>query len=118
MPGGHDERRESDRIPILGELHGEIMVFEPMTVKEIALDGVQVETRMPLQIDSVHDLRLTLGEHSVVVKGRVVHCTLTDMDQDVVTYRSGLELVDTSARVEAVIQEFLESIKTRRRAGV
>lgn len=112
------EKRESERIPILGELQGEVMVFEPMAVKEIARGGVQVETRMPLHLNSLHDVRLTLGERSVIVKGRVVHCRISDVDQDVVTYRSGLEFIEPSERIEAAIEEFLESIKASRRAGV
>ena len=30
-----DEKRERERIEILGELHGEVMVFHPMSIKEI-----------------------------------------------------------------------------------
>lgn len=111
------EKRDTDRIPILGELRGEIMVFEPMAIKEISGGGAQVDTRFPLQIDSLHDLRLTLGEQSVVVKGRVAHCRISDVDQDVVMYRSGIEFVEPAARVQAVILNFLDAIKAGRRAG-
>ena len=110
------EKRDTDRVSILGELVGEIMVFEPMAIKEISRGGAQIETRFPLQIDSLHDLRLTLGDRSVVVKGRVVHCRISDVDQDIVMYRSGVEFVEASDRVEAVIFDFLEAIKTGRRA--
>jgi hypothetical protein len=112
-----DEKRESQRVPILGELHGEVMVFEPMIITEMARDGMQVETRMPLQIDSLHDLRLTLGDRSVIVKGRVAHCSIADVDRDVVTYRSGVEFVEMSDRIDAVILGFLDSLKSKR-AGV
>lgn len=110
------EKRDTDRVSILGELGGEIMVFEPMAIKEISRGGAQIETRFPLQIDSLHDLRLTLGDRSVVVKGRVAHCRISDVDQDIVMYRSGLEFIETSERVEDAILEFLEAIKTGRRA--
>jgi hypothetical protein len=110
------EKRDTDRVSILGELVGEIMVFEPMAIKEISRGGAQIETRFPLQIDSLHDLRLTLGDRSVVVKGRVAHCRISDVDQDIVMYRSGMEFVEASERVEEVILDFLEAIKTGRRA--
>lgn len=110
------EKRDTDRVSILGELVGEIMVFEPMAIKEISRGGAQIETRFPLQIDSLHDLRLTLGDRSVVVKGRVAHCRISDVDQDIVMYRSGLEFIETSERVEEVILDFLDAIKTGRRA--
>jgi hypothetical protein len=110
------EKRDTDRIPILGELGGEIMVFEPMAIKEISRGGGQIETRFPLQLNSLHDLRLTLGDRSVVVKGRITHCRITDVDQDIVMYRSGLEFIEPSEHVEEVIVEFLDSIRAGRRA--
>lgn len=108
------DKRTGDRVPILGELQGEIMVFQPMTIREIGRGGASVETRAPLHLNSLHDLRLTLGERSLVLKGRVVHCRISDVDQDIVTYRSGLEFIEPSERVSAVIDEFLESVKTDR----
>src|ERR671936_3184495 len=104
MPGA--DKRDSERILILGELHGEVMVFQPMAVKDISRGGAQVETAFPLQLDSLHDFRLTLGEQSVVVKGRVAHCSISDVDQDVVMYRSGIEFIELSERVYAAIAEF------------
>src|SRR5687768_13417950 len=110
------DSREDERIQILGELHGEIMVFQPMAIKEISRGGAQVETAFPLQLDSLHELRLTLGDRSVVVKGRVVHCSITDVDQELVTYRSGIEFIEPSERVHSVITEFIDAIKDGRRA--
>jgi hypothetical protein len=112
-----DDKRDTERIPILGELHGEVMVFQPMAIKEISRGGAQVETTFPLQLDSLHDFRLTLGDRSVVVKGRVAHCSISDVDQELVTYRSGIEFIEPSERVYAVITDFIEAIKSGRRAG-
>ena len=79
-----DNKREQERIEILGELHGEVMMFQPIANKEISVGGAQLETMFPLQINSLHDFRLSLGERSVVVKGRVVHCRISDVDQELV----------------------------------
>ena len=111
-----DHNRDGERLQILGELHGEVMLFEPMAIKEISRGGAQVETAFRLQLDSLHELRLILGDRSVVVKGRVVHCSISDVDQEFVTYRSGLEFVELSDRVHSVISEFIEAIKDGRRA--
>lgn len=108
------DRRGAERVPILGELRGEIMVFQPMLIRDIGKDGVTVETRFPLYLDSLHELRLTLSETSLVVKGRVAHSAITDVDQDVVTYRSGLEFVGASGRVLDAIRDFLAAIKSDR----
>jgi len=113
VPG---EKRDAERIPILGELHGEVMVFQPMAIKEISRGGAQVETAFPLQLDSLHEFRLTLGDRSIVVKGRVAHCSISDVEQEGVLYRSGIEFIEPSERVFAVIADFIEAIKTGRRA--
>ena len=108
------DKRDTERVPILGELQGEIMVFQAMLVKEVSRGGATVETRFPLHLDSLHDLRLTLGTRSIVVKGRVVHSRISDVDQDIVTYRNGMEFVEPSERVTAAIGEFLETVKANR----
>ena len=111
-----DNKRDGERIQILGELHGEVMVFEPMAIREISRGGAQVETAFRLQLDSLHELRLTLGDRSIVVKGRVVHCSISDVDQELVTYRSGIEFIELSDRLYSVITGFIEAIKDGRRA--
>ena len=109
MPG----TRKSDRVPILGELHGEIMVFEPLQVKELAPHGATIETAFPLPLNSLHDLRLTLGTGAVVVKARVVHSHVGEMGENAVRYRSGVEFVEPPAYVGAAITEFLETLRER-----
>ncbi len=116
MAGRDADKRDSERISILGDLHGEVMVFQPMAIKEISRGGALVETAFPLQLDSLHEFRLTLGDRSVVVKGRVAHCSISDVDQELVTYRSGVEFIEASDRVYSVINEFIEAVKTGRRA--
>jgi hypothetical protein len=108
------DKRDTERILILGDLQGEIMVFEPLQIKEIGRGGAVVETRFPLVIDSLHELRLTLGSRSIVLKGRVAHSRISDVEQEIVTYRSGLEFVEPSEPVRAVIAEFLETIRATR----
>ncbi|HVB37245.1 MAG TPA: PilZ domain-containing protein, partial [Vicinamibacterales bacterium] len=102
------DKRDTERLEILGELRGEVMVFQPMAIKEISRGGAQIETSVPLQLDSLHDFRLTLGERSIVVKGRVAHCRISDVDQELVLYRAGVEFVEPDPRVEAVITDFIQ----------
>jgi hypothetical protein len=111
-----DHQREAERLQILGDLHGEVMVFQPIAIKEISRAGAQVETGFPLQLDSLHDFRLTLGERSVVVKGRAVHCSISDVDQDVVLYKAGVEFVEPLERVASVITGFIDAVRAGRRA--
>ena len=115
MTGTPEEKRDRERVEILGELHGEIMVFQPLSIKEISRGGCLVETSFPLHLNSLHDIRLTLGDQSIVLKGRVAHCRISDVDQEVVHYWSGVEFIEPSERVRGVIKEFIETIKAGRR---
>lgn len=110
-----DEKRDRERIEILGELHGEIMIFQPLSIKEISPGGCLVETAFPLHLNSLHDLRLTLGDQSIVLKGRVAHCRISDVDQEIVHYKSGVEFIELSDRVGEVIREFIDTIRAGRR---
>ena len=114
--GRIEDRRDNDRIEILGELNGEVMVFQPLVIKEISPGGAQVESAFPLQLDSLHDFRLALGDRMIVVKGRVAHCSISDVEQETVIYRSGIEFIEPSERIYNVIRDFIEAIKEGRRA--
>jgi hypothetical protein len=116
MAGEGEEKREEERINILGELHGEVMVYQPTTIKEISRRGAQIETGFPLHLDSLHEFRFTLGDRSVVVKGRVAHCSISDVDQDVLIYRSGVEFIEAPDRVSSAITEFIDAVLSGRRA--
>ena len=114
--GRIEDRRDNDRIEILGELNGEVMVFQPVTIKEISPGGAQVESAFPLQLDSLHDFRLALGDRMIVIKGRVAHCSISDVEQETVIYRSGIEFIEPSERVFNAVRDFIEAIKEGRRS--
>lgn len=116
-PVGSDQRA-FERVPMLGEMRGEIMVYQPMQVTEVSRGGATVETRVGLQLDSVHDLRLALGHSSFIVKARVVHSRISDITQDVVTYRAGLEFVNASPAVLTAIADFLDGVQASRRGSL
>ena len=93
------------------------MVFQPSAVRQMSHGGMQVETGFPLQLDSLHDFRLTLGELSVVVKGRIAHSRISDVDQDIVTYLSGVQFIEPSEHAAAAIQHFVDALsKEKERA--
>ena len=116
MSTDREEKRDRERIEILGELRGEVMIFQPLSIKELSPGGAQVETSFPLHLNSLHEIRLTLGDRSVVLKGRVAHCHISDVDQELVIYRSGMEFIEPSDRISDVICEFIDAIKAGRRA--
>lgn len=112
----NEEKRDTERIQILGDLSGEVMVFQPMAIKDISRGGAQVETTFPLHLDSLHDFRLTLGDRSIVVKGRVSYCSISDVEHEGVLYRSGIEFIEPSDRVTAVVGDFIDAVISGRRA--
>ncbi|MDQ3068236.1 MAG: PilZ domain-containing protein [Acidobacteriota bacterium] len=111
---GKEERRDGTRMAVLGELVGGVMIFQPMTVIEIGGGGMQIETLAPLQLDSLHDFRLPLDDRPVVVKGRVVHCRISDVDTDRLTYRSGVEFIEPAEHARKAIELYVERMKSAR----
>ena len=99
-------------MPILGSLQGEVKVYQPITVHQVSRGGMQVETSFPLHLDSLYDFRLTLRDHSIVVKGRVAHSRIIDVDQDIVMYRSGIEFIEPSPPVLETIDALVEELKS------
>ena len=111
-----DNRRDSERLQILGDLAGDATVRQQISVKELSRAGAQIETTFPLQINSLHEFRLALGSQSIVVKGRVVHCHIPEIDSEAVLYRAGVEFVDLPGWVEGALSQFIDALKTGRQA--
>jgi hypothetical protein len=109
------EKRSSERIEILGALSGAATVVQPITIKELSTGGGQIEARFALHVDSLHEFRLSLGDRSIVLKGRITHCRIADVDQEGVVYRAGVEFIDPPERTAAVLSEFIEDLKAARR---
>ena len=104
-------KRRTDRIEIGNEPRGEVMVYQPMVITEVSRGGAQVETAFPLQIDSLHDFRFVLGDRSIVVKGRVAHAHVSNVENEATIYRSGIEFVDPSERIVEAIGEFMDEVE-------
>jgi hypothetical protein len=110
MSDNEVEHRRAPRVEILGEVAGEVMVYEPMTITDISRTGAQIETAVPLRLNSLHDFRLQLGDRSIVVKGRIAHAHVSDVGDRTTLYRAGVEFVQPSARVAEAIREFVDAI--------
>lgn len=88
------DRRRHPRIQLLGRLHGRVVALEvPVTVTEISLGGMAIETDLEFSIDSEHQFQLTLGDDSTVrLKGRVAHSQR--LAGEPARYLSGIEFVE------------------------
>jgi hypothetical protein len=104
-------KREAERVHIPGQIKGEVTVYEPMAILDLSDRGALVETTFALHVDSLHEFRLSLGERSVIVKGRIVHCQIGELQEGTVLYRSGIEFVEPSDHAMAAIHAFVEAQK-------
>ena len=91
------ERRRNPRVAILGKLHGRVVALDlAVTVTEISLGGMGIQTAIPFPIDAVHEFQLTLGDGSVVrLRGRVAHCQRVPGDEE--RYVSGIQFMEETA---------------------
>ena len=108
------EKRDRERVPLEGQVKGEVMVFQPMTILDISLGGAQIETAFALQLDSLHDFRLSPGDRSVVVKGRIAHCHIGELTEVAALYRTGVEFVELSEHARSAIVDFVRATKYSR----
>ena len=107
-------KRDDERVPLEGHVEGEVMVFQPMTILDISVGGAQIETAFALQLDSLHDFRLTLGNRSIVVKGRIAHCHIGQLTDVTALYRTGVEFVDLTEHARNAIAAFVTATKYSR----
>ena len=102
-------KREVERVAVPGQVTGAVTVFQPMTILNISVKGMLMESEVALHNDSLHDFRLSLDGRSVVVKGRVVYCKIAELrDGAGVLYQCGVEYVELPPHVQAAIVDFVE----------
>jgi hypothetical protein len=111
-----EERRDTPRLDILGKLPGELTVLAPVVVRDLSLIGALIESAYPLVMESAHELRLHLGDQSIVVRARVAHCAIADIGKDVVRYVAGLEFLEVTPHAEAALAGFVERLTRAREA--
>src|SRR4051812_28624794 len=106
-----DRKRDAERVPLPGDVTGEVSVYEPMSILDLSERGALVETRFPLHLGSLHDFRLVLQTVPVIIKGRIAHSQVRGLEQGAVVYRTGLEFTEPSEHALGAIRLFVESQK-------
>src|SRR6187455_2382572 len=110
-----EDKRDTDRVAIPAPLYGEVKVYQPMTILDVSNSGAQIETLFALQLDALLDFRISLGERSVIVKGRIAHCHIGELKDGIILYRTGVEFIETSDHVQSAIEHFVEALKFSQR---
>jgi len=106
-PHIEEDRRQTPRVDLLREFQGHLLALdEAVTVQQLGPGGITVVAAVPLSPSNIHDLRLTLDDVVISVRGRVAH-TRAVVDGDDVSYVSGLAFVDLPAETLAIIEHFI-----------
>jgi hypothetical protein len=72
-----------------------VALATPVTVTEISLGGLGLETAVEFPAGVVHEFRLTLGDDSaVLVKGRVMHCHRASAAGESLRFVVGVQFID------------------------
>jgi hypothetical protein len=114
MNATHDpERRRTPRVDLLAEYLGHLVTLdEPVHLRQLGEGGMTVATVVPISPTVEHEFRFTIGERAVHVRARVVHSRVLVRD-DVVTYLTGLEFLDLSPEILAVLAELIRTAPAR-----
>lgn len=104
-------KRAHERHDLRAPAAGEVKVYHPMAIRQISGGGALIEIGVSLQLNSLHDFKLTLGDRSVVVKARVVHSHIGTVATSGVVYLTGVEFVDLSEPVATAIDGFIAALK-------
>jgi len=110
------DKRRMARVKIPGGLPGEVSVLAPAEIREFSPSGAMLDLAFPLVLNSVHDVRLELDDRSIVVRGRVAHCSIAELGGELVRYRAGIEFVDLPAHAASAIKSYLDGVSERRAA--
>lgn len=111
-------KRAHERVDLPSPESGEVKIYHSMAIRQLSGGGALIEIGVPLQLDSLHDFRLTLGERSLVVKARVVHSHISTVGSDRVAYHTGIEFVDLSELVSQALGAFVDALRLQRAAKV
>jgi hypothetical protein len=91
------ERRRSPRIELVKRLEGQsVSTGISVSVRDISLGGLSLESAAPFSTNDLHDFQLTLGDGAVMaLRGRVVYSRkLTTAWSNAPLYVTGIEFVD------------------------
>lgn len=105
------DKRDFRRIDLFASLHGEVTVTHPVEIREISARGMRVATKFALNRNAHHEFRLTIGDRSAVVRGRVVHTRPSETDEGIGVFLSGIEFLEVTEASQSLINGFLELMR-------
>lgn len=108
------EQRRFPRVEVLGRVRGFLDSLDsPLVVREMSLGGLSIETAFPLEVGSVHELRLAVGESAWVrLRAEVRHCRKTSAPGTSPRFVTGVQFVDAAGAQGASVADLIDTIKS------
>ena len=90
------ERRRSPRVVMLDRVQGHVVSLDvAITVCDMSLGGMSVETAFPFPDGATHEFNLTLGDGTaVLLRGRAVRSRTVTADDGSPRYVTGIQFLD------------------------
>jgi len=106
------ERRKAPRIDAFGEILGHIVsIGQRVVVLDVSTGGLGIAVREPLDVGSVHRLRLaTRDGRSAEISARVVNIRETATPADTACYVVGIQLVEESEALNDIIDHLVSAL--------
>ncbi|GAB4482469.1 MAG: hypothetical protein OHK006_00970 [Thermodesulfovibrionales bacterium] len=79
-------------------------------ILKLSLSGMLIETNMPSDVDSLHDMELNFHDRVITVRGRIANY-IEIREEESVRYQIGIEFVRIDDEDLAFLKTFLESVK-------
>jgi hypothetical protein len=101
------DRRLASRFDIVGTPWGTLDALEPMRVRNLAPEGMLVESPTPLAVGSVHEFELIDGIITARVQAAVRHLSSPRQPGTARCFLMGLEFLNLDARSSAGIERMI-----------
>jgi len=82
------------------------------TIKKISLAGMLIETDALLDLDTLHDMEITVDNKHITVTGRIANSTEVRVD-DAVRYHVGIEFMNVPEEDMKILQSYIAAIERR-----
>jgi hypothetical protein len=89
------DRRSRVRLEVVGALWATLELVEPARVVNISRDGALITSPLPMALESVQPLHLTLEGRDVIVDARVRHVRRVSGPDEPLQYLVGIEFTST-----------------------
>lgn len=104
------ERRRERRVNLTSRLQGHLIALdEPVSVLQVSEGGMTLSTNSPLSPRSVQEFYVWVGGGPLLVQGEVRH-TRVVVNNDDVSYQTGIKFVDPPAELLERLEDLLEPL--------